>query len=272
MKKLTASFALLAAPALLMAGTVVKAPVVEPCTVPFTGTVSVGYESTYLFRGLDYGSDAPWMGIDTNWVLLDNLSLDLGAWYINPTQPVGFPPNHANDELDLYATFNFPLWIFNASLGTVLYNYPEAANDGGADDTRNIDTNFGLSYSLPWFDVSWLTAYDWNWNYGDGSWYHEVAGSKSFDLTNCLSMGLSAGVGFYDNYNGGLGVRPLAPAGVGTHNGYSHTFVTLGLTWAMTQTAALDVYVGGNFVNDDLEVLGAQGDQFHGGASVSVSF
>lgn len=272
MKKLTALVAALLAPAALWAGTVAKAPVIE-CAVPFTGTVSAGYESSYIFRGLDLGRDAPWMGVDTNWQLLDNLSLDLGTWYINPTDPVNdLPGAHANDELDLYATFNFPLWIFKASLGTVLYNYPEVADDNGADATRNIETNFGLAYSLPWFDVKWLSAYDWNWNFGDGSWYHEVSGSRSFDLTDCLSAGLSAGVGFWDNYNGGLGLRPLVPGGVNTFNGQSHAFVTLGLTWAMTETAALDVYLGGNFVNDDLEVLGASGDQLHGGASVSVSF
>lgn len=261
MKKLTATLlGLLLAPAALTAGTVEKAPIVEPCAVPFTGTVSVGYETSYIFRGLDLGGHAPWMGIDTNWALLENLSMDLGAWYINPTNPRHSEPDdfraHENDELDLYATFNFPLWIFKASLGTIFYNYPEAADTLGVDDTRNIETNFGLGYSLPWFDVNWLTAYDFNWE----GWYQEVSASKTVDLTDCLAAGLTAGVGFYDNYN------------LTSLNGYSHTFVTLGLTWAMTETAALDLYIGGNFVADDLEALGAKGDQLHGGASVSVSF
>jgi len=285
MKKLTALFGLLVAPAALVAGPVYKAPVIKNpvCAVPFTGTVSAGYESSYIFRGADLGGDAPWAGVDVNFQLLENLGLDLGTWYINPTDPrSGYGPDGTNgngafpptDEVDVYAAFNFPLWVFDASLGTVLYNYPELTTRGpdgtGADETRNIDTYLSLSYALPWFDVSWLTAYDFNWNYGDGSWYHEISASRGIDLTDCLSLGGSVGAGFYDNYGGGTEVFGVQNADL--YNGHSHIFVTLGLTWAMTEMAAFDAYIGGNLTDDDFEAAGFRGDQLHGGASVSVSF
>lgn len=253
-----------------------KSLVETGCSVPFTGSLSAGYESTYIFRGLDLGGDAPWMGVDTRWSLAPNASLDLGAWYVNPLdlhgRNNGLSPA-ANDELDLYSTLNFPFWLFQASLGAVLYHYPAASNSLDSASTRNFETNFGLTYSLPWFDLKWLTAYDWNWNYGDGAWYHELSASRSVDLTRCLTAALSAGLGYYDNYNliNGLGLGQRPP-GADLFNGFSHAFVTLGLTWAMTDTAAFDFYVGGNFANDRLEAAGARGNQLHGGASVSVSF
>lgn len=276
MKNLIALFTVALTPLSLWADAG-QVPVETACEAPFTGSLSAGFESSYVFRGLDLGGEAPWMGIDTRWNLTRDTSLDLGAWYVNPMELprrlAGGTAPAANDELDLYAAFDFPLWVFQASFGSFLYHYPEATSNLNAGSTRNFETNFALTYPLHWFDLKWFTAYDWNWNYGDGAWYQEFAASRSVDLSRCLTLALCAGLGHYDNYNlvNGLGLGER-PAGADLFNGFSHAFVTLGLTWAMTDNAAFDFYVGGNFVNDRLESYGARGSQIHGGASVSVSF
>ena len=65
MRKLVTIFALLACPAALLAEAYnAKVPIIEDpvCTVPFYGSVSTGYEYVYLFRGVDFGKHAPWLG------------------------------------------------------------------------------------------------------------------------------------------------------------------------------------------------------------------
>ena len=76
---------------------------------------------------MNLGEEAPWAGVELYVPLAfpaGNYTLTLGAWYINPTDPRWGGNNPAggagatalnNDELDLYAVFNFPLWIFDAS-------------------------------------------------------------------------------------------------------------------------------------------------------------
>ncbi len=228
-------------PSVLLAG---PAPVIEDpvCAVPFTGSVAVGYESTYLFRGVDFGDDAPWGSIDISFGLFNDVSVDVGTWYINPTQN---PVN--SDELDVYGFLNFPLWIFDASIGATWFYFAEI-------DQEALEGDFALGYSVgDLFDLGFLTAYDES---TDG-WYWELSASKGIDLTDCLSLGLGAGVSYGDNY---FGV-----------NGWNHAFATAGITWMMTEAAALDLYIGGNFTLDELEALG-EDDDVHGGVSVSVGF
>lgn len=221
-----------------------KAPIIEDpvCVVPFTGSVAVGYETTYLFRGVDFGDHAPWASIDINYALNNNMSIDLGTWYINPTQnPV------ASDELDVYAFLNFPLWVFDASIGATWFYFAET-------DSEALEGDFSIAYSVGnLFDLGLLTVYD---ETTDG-WYFELAASKGIPLTDCLTLGLGAGIGYGLEYYG--------------VEGWNHAFATAGLTYALTSTAALDLYIGGNFVFDELEALG-EDDDVHGGISVSVGF
>ena len=228
----------------LIGGEMTKAPVIEDpaCTVPFYGSVSLGYEQVYLFRGVDFGQHAPWAGVDLNYDISDTLSLNFGTWYINPTQnPVD------SDELDVYAFLNFPLGVFDASVGATWFYFAEA-------DAEATEGFFGLSYSVgDLVDIGAFTAYDES---TDG-WYYEVNASKGIPLTECIELGLSTGVSYGDNY---FGV-----------SSFNHAYATAGITWAMTETAAFDLYVGGNYPLEDLEELG-EDDDVYGGASVTVSF
>lgn len=220
-----------------------KGPVVEieePAPL-FYGSVAFGYESTYLFRGVDFGDDAPWAGLDLNTDLSDTLSLNAGVWYINPTQ------NPADsDELDLYAFVTKTFGDLSVSVGGTYFYFAEADSDAS-----EIGTSIG--YSLGFIDLGAAYYYDFE---AEGH-YYEASISKGFDLTDTIALGLAAGVGFGEEYYG--------------VSGHNHTFVTAGLTFALTETMALDLYVGGNFVGSDLSDQG-EDDDVHGGASVSVSF
>ncbi|MEO0445534.1 MAG: TorF family putative porin [Verrucomicrobiota bacterium] len=271
MKKLRILTLALAAPAALVAGDWGKEVVDPVCAVPFTGSVSVGYESLYMFRGIDYGGDAPWMGIDLSIPVLGS-SIDLGAWYINPTDERN-SANDANDELDLYASMSRSFGGVNVTSGVIFYSFPEA---GAADGTRDFEKFISLAYAVgDLIDVTWSTYYSLNFNadrqfasvQGDGAWFHDLNFSKGMALTDCLPAGLSFGLGFSDNYN--------TNANDGTaYSGLNHYYTTLGLTYALTEAAALDMYLGGSFADDDVagNFSATQGDVLHGGASISVSF
>jgi len=242
LKKVAALAALAAlAPAIAQAGDP-KAPLIEDpiCAVPFTGSVSVGYETTYLFRGVDFGDDAPWGAIDLNYVLGSNLDLDLGAWYINPTQnPTGF------DELDLYGFLNFPLGFLDASVGGTWFYFPEPGGSTG-------EVSLGLGYDFGIAELGFFTAYDFD---GEG-FYFDLGAGKTIPLGACLDLGLGAGISYVDDYFG--------------TNGWNHAYATASLILHMTESAALTGYVGGNF---PLEAIDAtEDDDLHGGVSVSVSF
>ena len=220
-----------------------KVPMVEDpvCAVPFTGSVSFGYETDYIFRGVELGHNAPWAAVDLNYEISDAVSIDVGTWYLNSTsRPELF------DELDVYGFLNFPLGPLSASLGGTWYYFPETGGDTG-------EASLELAYDLGFFELSGFAAHDFVPN----GWYFQLAGEKSIPLTDCLDLGLGAGVSYGDQY---FGV-----------NGWNHAFAVLSLTCHLTDSAALSGYVGGNFPLEELENAG-EDDDVHGGVSLSVSF
>ena len=218
-----------------------KAPVIEPeAPNAIYGSVSVGYESTYLFRGVDFGDDAPWSGLDLNYDLSDTVSINAGAWYINPSE------GSDNDELDLYASITKTFGDLSISFGGTWFYFPEASAD-----VSELGTSLG--YSLGFVDLGASYYYDFE---TEGH-YYEAGVSKSIGLTDTIALNLATGAGFGSDYY--------------DVDGFSHVYVTAGLTFALSETVAFDIYVGGNFVGDDLSAAG-EDDDVHGGASLTVSF
>lgn len=236
-----------------------KKDVIKDCTVPFTGTVSFGYESDYIFRGLNCGSNAFWGSAAANFALGSKLSVDVGAWYINPTNQRDFlfDPANVGDELDSYAFLNFEVKGIKASWGFTSYTFPEINSVvHGLADTW--ETSLGLSKDLGPVEVGAFVAYDFDLNDG---WYYELRAMKSIPLRDCLDLNLGTGIGYSDN--GLLGI-----------NDWTNTYVRAGLGWHMTNTATLNLYAGYNWLLDGLnDTIGNfQEDEIHWGTSVTVSF
>lgn len=220
-----------------------KCPVVEPCTVPFTGSVSFGWESDYIFRGVKLGEQAPWAAAAINLPLATDVSLDLGTWYLNSTK------NAVNyDELDVYAFLNFPLWIFKASVGGTWYDYPEGFfADSNGEGAIKLAYDVGTLFTLTGF-----AAYDF---VGDG-WYLELAANKTIPLTDCLDLGLGAGISDVEHYFG--------------LDGWNNAFARASLIYHLTKTASLTGYLGGDFPLDAIDAT--EVNRLHGGASLTVTF
>ena len=208
---------------------------------PFYGSVTVGYESTYIFRGVDFGDNAPYGSVDLGVNIAEGVTFDVGAWYINPTE------DFFDDELDLYAWLSFPIASrITGSVGATYYYFPEAGGDAWEPGvTVAIDLTFvelGVGY-----------YYDFE---AEGH-YMETSLSKSIEINDVISFNVGGGISFGDDYYG--------------VSSFNHAFVTAGPSIALTENASLDLYVGGNFPLEDLADAG-EDDDVHGGASITVSF
>jgi hypothetical protein len=219
---------------------------------PFYGSVGVGFDSAYMFRGVNLGDRAPWAEIDLNYDFSDTLSLNFGVWYTNPTGKT-FGEFDDNDELDPYAYLLFPLGPFDIAIGGMGFFYTEA-ND------QSSEWGVAVGYSL--FDFvdlgfEWWADLNANLDNGGTGHYFELNASKGFDLTDWMAFTVATGISYGDKYYG--------------VSSWNHVFVTGGLSFALTETMSFDTYIGGNFPVGELSDLGEK-DRVYGGASVSVSF
>ena len=245
LKALTLSLASFAVAVTAVAGDP-KAPLVEDptCVVPFYGSVSFGYDTSYLFRGGRLGDHAPWAGIDLNYDINDKVTFNIGAWYINPTEnPV------VNDELDLYAYVIFPAGPFEVALGGTWFYFAEDSADEG---------ELNAILTLPLGDFCNLNA-DYVYDVTFEANYFGLSADKTIPLSNCLDLNLEAGASWGDDrYNFII-------------LGGDNAWVKGGITWHMTETADFGAYILGNFPYDDLQAAG-EDDDVYGGASISVAF
>jgi len=208
------------------------------------GEVSLGYETDYIFRGVTFGTDAPWASGAVNLPVGDGgiMSLDLGAWYINPTQ--GNPPF---DELDLFTFLNFTVLGLDASFGGTYYLYSE-------EDEHSAELSLGLSKDLRLAELGFFAAHDF---VRFGGWYGEARALRTVPLGDDLDLNLGTGLGFTDGYF--------------PNDGWNHAYVRAGLGWYLSPTVTVNAYLGGNFPLAALEAL-EPGNTLHGGFSLSVGF
>jgi hypothetical protein len=214
----------------------------RPAVLPFTGEVSLGYETDYLFRGVTFGTDAPWASGGLNLPLGHALNLDLGVWYINPTQD-----RPAFDELDLFTFLNFRLLGLDASLGGTYYLYPE-------EDLHSAELSLGLSRDLRFAELGVFVAHDF---VRFGGWYGEARALRTIPLHADLDLNLGTGIS--------------RTAGYFANDGWNHAYLRAGLGWYLSPALTMNAYLGGNFPLAGLDGV-EPGDTLHGGFSLSVGF
>jgi hypothetical protein len=253
MKKQLLAVGLLALP-LANAGEI-AAPLTPPppmmeSTSILSGALSGGWESSYMFRGVNYGNQAIWAGLDLNVAISDMVTLNFGTWYINPTDDF---PGAQFDELDLYAFLNFAVTEeFTIGIGGTWYFYPEA----GISDYPEVGVKLAWSPG-DIVDIGFLWMYDTNVTAN----YFELTVGKSFSITEKLTASITAGISY--GLGGGAGYYGV--------DSFNHVFVKGGLSYAITDTFSINGYIGDTIPIEDLAGLGAP-EVFHGGVSVSVTF
>lgn len=232
------------------AGTPAKAPkIVEPVEEPLGFSVSVGYDSHYVFRGVLFAENLVSAAIDGTVPLTDMLSINVGAWYGTSADDSGvFGSGGSYHELDLYAAL-----LAKLGPATVGVKYTGYLYDGTAavEDVSEV----GIIGSVPVgpLDVIAGAYYDFT---AEG-FYFETGASHTFAITDRISLVPAVLVSFADDYYG--------------VSGFNHVKVALSAPIKLTKTATLTPYIAGNFPIDALDDLG-EDSRVYGGVALTVAF
>ena len=199
--------------------------------------VSVGYDTDYMFRGVNLGEDLLWSDVNVSTTLTDGLDLGVGAWYATVADDAG------NDELDIYAGLSTSMGDISLDLGATYYYYPDPVAGEG---TLEFGVGFGTSAGP--FDLSLGLYYDIDLEAA----YYEVGAATSFDLTDTMAVDVGGAIGNAD----GDTLTAL-------------TF-TIGVPITLSDSASLSPYVGVNIPLDDYEDI--EDDTIYSGLSLTVGF
>ena len=199
--------------------------------------VSVGYDTDYMFRGVNLGQDLLWSDVNVSTSLSDGLDLGVGAWYANVADDAG------NDELDIYAGLSTSMGDMSVDLGATYYYYHDPTAGEGT-----LEFGIGLGTSAGPIDLSLGLYYDIDLEAA----YYELGAATSFDLTDTMAVDVGGAIGNAD----GDTLTAL-------------TF-TIGVPITLSDSASLSPYVGVNIPLDDYE--DAFGDDIFSGLSLTVGF
>lgn len=234
------------------------------------GQVHVGYGSQYEFRFVDLGSDLVEAGLNLSYDLNETFGLSAGAWYgsVNDSQTV----DNSFNELDLFAAVSTDVGPVSLELGYITYFFQDA--DADLEDSQEVYLSAGMD--LVW-GVNASATYFYDFDSYNG-WYLQPELTKSFELTDCLGLNLSAGVGVSDGH--GRQVADTLGA-VGTADGFQGWFVKAELPWQVRENVTFAPYVKyvdaeSDLVSDTPSAVGTGelGGREHliGGVKLTVGF
>ena len=228
------------------------APAPAPETSLWTGSVSLGYDTKYIFRGLHVTDDLATATLDLNYALSDRLTLNLNAWYVNGA---GHGVNY--DELNLYAKLLYKVndqFSFGPSFR--YYDYPFASGgeqyepgiEGVWTPCANTVINMGLYYETE-----------------SDALYAELGASYTHKVTDTFYLVPGAVISYLDR--DGWGVNT---------SGFNHAALFVKAPITLGSNVTLTPYIAYNIPLETIEDNGGlnpgQDDQFYGGATLSVGF
>lgn len=230
------------------AGAPAKAPApVQPAEEPLGFSVTVGYDSHYIFRGVEFAQNLVSAAIDGTLPLTDTLSLNVGAWYGTSADDSGVLGGSFH-ELDLYAAL-----LADLGPATVGLKFTQYLFDGDSAFADAPEVGAIVSTTVGPLDVIAGAYYDFE---AEG-FYFETGVSHTFAVTDRVSLVPAALVSYGVDYYG--------------VDGFNHVKLALSAPIKLTSTATLSPYIAYNLPIDALDDLGEE-DQIYGGITLSVSF
>jgi uncharacterized protein (TIGR02001 family) len=214
--------------------------------------IHVGYNTKYLFRGIELGDDLITTGVDVG-TSLGGFDVSAGAWYGSWNANGGAPGTVDLDELDLYAEISKDLGFASVAVGYIYYHFPQGGqNNGFVDDAQEAY----VSVSKEIFGIDASLSYFWDIE-TDNDGYSQLSLSKSFDLMEYVTLNVGADTGYlveqgdFVQITGKVGIDIEASENATISYYVAHT-------WALSEA--------------DGALYGGQENEFFGGASISVSF
>lgn len=243
------------------AGTVGKAP--EPVQPPapadttLGATLTVGYDTDYVFRGVEFAKNLVSGSIDWQLPIDQTFTLDLNAWYGASADASAEPfAGHGSyGELDLSPALYAKLGAVTLGLKYTWYHYMMNA-EHFIDDVNEVGGTLAYSaFSGTPFQLD-LAAGAYRDFTADG-WYFEYSVSHTFVITSWLSIQPGVLISHASHYYGVDGGNTFKP--------------WIAMPIKLTKTATLSPYIAGNLPYGSLDDLGEK-DRVYGGVSLSVTF
>lgn len=192
-------------------------------------TASIGYDSNYVWRGINYGQHWVRAGVNGAILLAGGASED-GAgstsllWDVNygslagdqdHFSPSGLQPVIANtasfQRLQLGAAIQHDLGPVAVSFGySYIHNMGSLANGSGVNQIPGAPQGYGMN------DIQQLTlgvntnlgpinlASSANYDLVNGGWYFDLTAKSTIAVTDAISIVPHAGLGYGLNYNAGF--------------------------------------------------------------------
>lgn len=232
--------------------TVAPAPAPEGLFDNIGATLTVGYDTNYIFRGVQFCENLVSGSIDVPITLTDQLTLGLNAWFGTSADDSAAPfaGGGSYEELDLAATLLYKIDPVTVGLKYTWYNY--LGNAGKfVEDVNEIGVT--LATSLWVLDLGAGVYYDFT---AEG-WYYEAFASHTFKINDWLSLVPGVLISFGTDYYGVNGGNTIKPS--------------LAIPIKLTKSATLTPYIAGNLPYGSLDSLGEQ-SRVYGGVALSVTF
>ena len=235
-----------------MAGAPAKNPKAPDPVAPVDDSLgfslSVGYDSKYIFRGVDFGDHLVWGSLSIPIKLTDKLTFTFAPWYGNIA-------DGGYDELDLAAGFTYDLGFATIGAGYTWYYFPFSGFDTNEPNVTITSCLGSLgACKINWFAGSFC---DLEADAGDEGWYFETGFNSTIAITDKISLVPEVRVTYATDYYG--------------QDGWNNVLVKLGAPIALTKTATLTPYIAGSLALEGLDAIG-QDDELIGGVSLTVTF
>ncbi len=223
------------------------------CCAPaplFGAEVAVGYDTHYMFRGVNYGEDSLWGSIELAVPCApEGIDLTVGVWYQNPINGSAQNPTH-EDELDLYTTIGTEVlpglygWV-----GYFAYLYPEAG--GGSTDEIGAGTEVSVLNDL--LAVIVEAYYDFDIE----GWYFATGASHTLEICDGFAIEAGGTIGYQIDYNN-------------PGNDWNDVRAFVKAPIALTSNATLAPYIAHSWSLNAIDSF--QDDELFGGVSLAVQF
>jgi len=233
-----------------------KVPVTPPVeeSPMITGSVSLGYDTQYIYRGFEIlsadGEEADhlvWGALDVNAALTDKLSLNFNAWYASSA-------GADYDELDLYTRLTYNLGPVQIGPSFKYYHYPRYPSP--------VDNQYEVGLELFASPVENLAIglggfYEFEAEF----WYFQLDANYTIKLCDWASLVPGATVSFVEVESADFALDL---------DGFHHITAYLKAPIKLAKNVVLTPYIAGNFPLSDIDDV--QDNIVYGGASLAVSF
>ena len=219
-------------------------------------TLIAGYDTKYIFRGLDLADN--WITTSLDWTLplTSTVRLDSGASYgVSADDSFLGVDGASYQRLELNTGIVADLGGAELGLGYRWYNHQ---GDGDLVLEDGHEVGLTLASKAGPLNVGVGAYYD----FAIEGWFFELGVNSEIKINDTISLVPGANLGYGSSYNYHL-------EGADGIDGFSHVGLSLALPIKLTKTATLTPYIAGNLPIDELDGLD---NQLFGGVSLSVKF